>query len=65
MHESGFLHLDMKPANMFIKYKGFLKIGDFGLTAQCPAARGIGGEGDGEYIEPEILLGKFDKPADI
>jgi mitosis inhibitor protein kinase SWE1 len=55
----------MKPANIFIKYKGFLKIGEFGLAAQCPARKGIGSEGDGEYIGPEILPGQFDKPVDI
>ena len=30
-----------------------------------PAPTGIEGEGDREYIGPEILMGKFDKPADV
>ena len=34
--------------------------------ATCwPAQAGIEGEGDREYIGPEILRGQFDKPADI
>lgn len=34
--------------------------------ATCwPAAPGIEGEGDREYIGPEILLGQYDKPADV
>ena len=42
-----------------------LKIADFGMATPWPAQAGIEGEGDREYIGPEILLGKFDKPADV
>jgi mitosis inhibitor protein kinase SWE1 len=42
-----------------------LKIADFGMATRWPAKAGIEGEGDREYIGPEILLGKYDKPADI
>ena len=42
-----------------------LKIADFGMAAHWPAASGIDGEGDREYMAPEILSGKFDKPADV
>lgn len=48
-----------------INYEGSLKIGDFGLATTWPAARGIEGEGDRRYIAPEILQGKYDKPADV
>lgn len=48
-----------------MNYEGQLKIGDFGLAAQWPAARGIEGEGDRRYIAPEILNGNYDKPADV
>lgn len=65
IHNNGFIHLDLKPANVFITYEGSLKIGDFGMAAKWPADKGIDGEGDREYISPEILLGQFDKPADI
>ncbi|RAL59044.1 hypothetical protein DID88_009072 [Monilinia fructigena] len=50
IHDSGFIHLDIKPANIMITFEGVLKIGDFG---------------DREYIGPEILLGQYDKPADV
>ena len=65
IHDSGFIHLDLKPANMFIDWEGVLKIGDFGLASTWPAPADIDGEGDREYIGPEVLSGHFDKPADI
>lgn len=59
------MHLDLKPANVLITYEGVLKIGDFGLATEYPAAKGIDHEGDREYIGPEIMNGMFDRPADI
>ena len=35
------------------------------MATRWPAAAGIEGEGDREYIGPEVLMGQFDKPADI
>ncbi|KAK4448224.1 mitosis inhibitor protein kinase [Podospora aff. communis PSN243] len=65
IHDAGFIHLDLKPANIFITFDGYLKIGDFGMAVEWPAEKGVEGEGDREYIAPEILLGQIDKPADI
>ncbi|QIW95609.1 hypothetical protein AMS68_001127 [Peltaster fructicola] len=65
IHDSGIIHLDIKPANVFIDWEGVLKVGDFGLASTWPAPKGIDGEGDREYIGPEVLSGRFDKPADI
>lgn len=35
------------------------------MATRWPAEHGIEGEGDREYIGPEILMGRFDKPADV
>lgn len=35
------------------------------MAARWPAQPGIDGEGDREYIGPEILMGQYDKPADV
>lgn len=42
-----------------------MKIADFGLASSWPAPKGLDGEGDREYIGPEVLAGRFDKPADM
>lgn len=55
----------MKPANILVTFEGVLKIADFGLACKWPAPPGHDGEGDREYIGPEILKGDLDKPADI
>jgi len=65
IHDACLIHLDLKPANVFIDWEGVLKIGDFGLASTWPAPPGLDGEGDREYIGPEVLSGRFDKPADI
>lgn len=66
IHDCGYLHLDLKPANIFITFEGVLKIGDFGMSVQYPAPLHIEREGDREYIAPEVLSsGRYDKPVDV
>ena len=66
IHDRNYIHLDIKPANVFITFEGTLKIGDFGMATTLPVPAGLEREGDREYIAPEILESQsYDKPADI
>ncbi|KAK6951187.1 hypothetical protein Daesc_007718 [Daldinia eschscholtzii] len=65
IHDAGYIHLDLKPANIFINFEGTLKIGDFGLTTALPIEKGPDLEGDREYLAPEALRGEIGKPTDM
>ncbi|KAH0827406.1 hypothetical protein J3R83DRAFT_4062 [Lanmaoa asiatica] len=75
IHESGVIHLDLKPANIFLTQEGRFKIGDFGMASLWPRASGgsplgvsLGGferEGDKVYLAREVLQGTYGKAADV
>ncbi|KAI1104783.1 hypothetical protein F4804DRAFT_177935 [Jackrogersella minutella] len=65
IHDAGYIHLDLKPANIFIDFEGTLKIGDFGLTTAVPLEKGPDLEGDREYMAPEALRSEIGQPADV
>ncbi|XP_022238846.1 membrane-associated tyrosine- and threonine-specific cdc2-inhibitory kinase-like isoform X2 [Limulus polyphemus] len=66
LHDHNLIHLDIKPANIFISKDGVCKLGDFGLVLDLnkgDISEAI--EGDPMYLAPELLEGKFTKAADI
>lgn len=66
IHNAGFIHLDIKPANVLITFEGSLKISDFGMAARWPVVDELEREGDREYIAPEVIShARYDKPVDI
>jgi serine/threonine protein kinase len=71
IHQQGIVHLDLKPANIFISDDASLKIGDFGLAAIPPIVLYFNKdnenhEGDRTYLAPEVLsTNQVSYPADI
>lgn len=65
IHSCGILHLDLKPANIFMDDNYQLKIGDFGLACQMPVKKGLEREGDREYLAPEVLEHQYGPEADL
>lgn len=58
IHDSGFIHLDVKPSNFFVRESGSLALGDFGQALEITkiqALRDDDVEGDSVYMAPELL----------
>jgi serine/threonine-protein kinase len=73
-HGEGVVHRDIKPQNMVVDAKGFLKVMDFGIArlveGRRPAGAGLTAEGSvigtPEYMAPEQLMGQpVDGRADL
>ena len=63
IHSANFLHLDLKPDNLFLSSAFGIKIGDFGLVVEN--GRWEDEEGDKRYLAPELLQGSADFKSDI
>lgn len=69
VHSCGFVHFDIKPANIFFilhdRFGVMCKIGDFGMSGEIGSSED-GQEGDQRYMAPELLVTAKKHPsADI
>ena len=63
IHSHSILHLDVKPANIFLSRNGTFKIGDFGLAWAPGHGWTFEDGGDGRYVAPELLnMKRGEKP---
>lgn len=58
VHDNGFVHLDVKPSNFFVRENGSLALGDFGQAieiSKIPKLKDDDVEGDSVFMAPELL----------
>lgn len=67
LHQSGVVHRDLKPHNIFLE-NGTVKIGDYSLSKSMAPSHRSGHTttvGSVHYMAPEIGMGRYDQSVDI
>jgi eukaryotic-like serine/threonine-protein kinase len=59
LHENGVIHGDIKPSNLFVDKRNWVKLGDFGLARRVSNDRGSLLKGTTRYMAPELVSEQF------
>ena len=59
LHANGVIHGDVKPSNLFVDKRNWVKLGDFGLARRVSNDHGSLLKGTTKYMAPELVSEQF------